>query len=191
MPEGTQVTSTADASQRGGAETSGEARTPLTRRTGSSWARRMFYSTYKRLPRPWKHLAVWLGSPKITLGAAAVIRDDEGRVLLAHHTYRRSAWSVPGGLVRQTEQPAEALVREMREELDVSATVGELICAAKHVRGRHMTLFYLVTIAGTPTIDGAEIDELRYVPLAEVPALTGPLARPWLAYILKRDAERT
>ena len=54
--------------------------------------------------------------------AQAIVRDDEGRILLCELVYKRF-WDLPGGVVDPHESPATAVVRELREELDVEATV--------------------------------------------------------------------
>jgi 8-oxo-dGTP pyrophosphatase MutT (NUDIX family) len=57
------------------------------------------------------------------LGAAAVILDDQGRVLLVKHTYGRMNWELPGGAAERGESIVETALREVREEtgLDVEA----------------------------------------------------------------------
>jgi 8-oxo-dGTP diphosphatase len=61
------------------------------------------------------------------LVAAAVIIED-GRVLLTQRkrgTHLAGAWEFPGGKVERDEDPREALVREIREEIGVEIAVGE------------------------------------------------------------------
>lgn len=125
-------------------------------------------------------LAVRIAAPKVTLGVCAVIEDAWGQVLLAHHTYRRQAWGLPGGLVRGDEQPTEALARELREELDVTAVVGPLLSAETYTPGRHMTLYYRVTLVGMPVLDGVEVNGLRYATADEAAELMGMPALPWM-----------
>jgi ADP-ribose pyrophosphatase YjhB (NUDIX family) len=131
------------------------------------------------LPSWGQRLAVRLCAPKVSLGVCAVIRDPRGRVLVAYHPYRR-AWGLPGGFVAHDEQPDAALRREIGEELDVAASVGPLLGAHAAPDVRHLTLYYAVTIAETPRVDGVEIDALRYVPEDELPALMDSMALVWL-----------
>ncbi|WP_256090261.1 NUDIX hydrolase [Actinacidiphila rubida] len=52
------------------------------------------------------------------LGAAAIITDQAGRVLLVHPTYREDdRWLLPGGAVDAGEHPMDACRREIAEEL--------------------------------------------------------------------------
>ena len=64
-------------------------------------------------------------TPRLPLGAGALIRDAEGRVLLIHQTYQRPPlWLPPGGWVDRGETPQQAACREVREELGVRVAVG-------------------------------------------------------------------
>jgi 8-oxo-dGTP diphosphatase len=50
------------------------------------------------------------------LGAAAVILDDRGRVLLVRHAYRRLNWELPGGGAEPGECIVDTAIREVAEE---------------------------------------------------------------------------
>jgi hypothetical protein len=71
-------------------------------------------------------------------------------------------------------------VREVCEELGVTATVEALVTATAHRGRRHVTLYYRATITGTPIADGVEVEGWRYVPVAEAERLLGAEARAWL-----------
>ena len=63
------------------------------------------------------------------VAAYAVIRRDD-RVLLTRISargYHSGQWSLPGGGVEHGERPADALVREVREECGVACEVGALL----------------------------------------------------------------
>ena len=60
----------------------------------------------------------------LTVVTAAVIRDREGRVLLARRPagkHMAGLWECPGGKVKTRESPRAALIRELREELGIEA----------------------------------------------------------------------
>ncbi len=59
---------------------------------------------------------------------AAVIRSDN-KVLATQRGYGdfKDGWEFPGGKVEKGETPGKALVREIKEELDVEIAVGEFI----------------------------------------------------------------
>ena len=99
---------------------------------------------------------------------AAVVRRD-GRILVTRrhgHAERGGQWEFPGGKVEAGEQEPDALVREIREELDCAVEVGELIARTAH---RYPDLevelaFYACTL-----------------PAGEEPRLVGAAAMEWAA----------
>jgi 8-oxo-dGTP diphosphatase len=54
--------------------------------------------------------------------ASAIVFDDSDRVLLVHH-HKLGQWLYPGGHIDPNEDPAEAALREVREETGVKATI--------------------------------------------------------------------
>ncbi|MBI1384166.1 MAG: 8-oxo-dGTP diphosphatase MutT [Rhizobiales bacterium] len=73
----------------------------------------------------------------ILLVAACALVDEDGRVLLAKRPQGRKMaglWEFPGGKVEPGEQPENALIRELREELgiDVSASCLAPLTFASH-----------------------------------------------------------
>ena len=59
---------------------------------------------------------------------AAVIRDGD-RIFATQRGYGdyKDGWEFPGGKIEPGETSQEALVRELKEELDITTIVGELI----------------------------------------------------------------
>lgn len=59
---------------------------------------------------------------------AAIIRNDD-KVLATQRGYGefKDGWEFPGGKIEDGEAPRQALVREIREELDTVIEVGELL----------------------------------------------------------------
>jgi 8-oxo-dGTP diphosphatase len=107
---------------------------------------------------------------------AAVIHDIDGRVLLTRRPDDRhmgGLWEFPGGKVDSGESPAEALARELVEELDLAVEVGDPITFAVHEEPglRILLLFYAATIlSGTPrSLDGQELAWVEVGELASYP----------------------
>jgi 8-oxo-dGTP pyrophosphatase MutT (NUDIX family) len=73
-------------------------------------------------------LRAFVGHDLLLLPSAAVLPVDErGRVLLAWHTGASDGWSTVGGAVDPGESPAEAAIREAREEIGVDVRIERLI----------------------------------------------------------------
>jgi 8-oxo-dGTP diphosphatase len=112
---------------------------------------------------------------------AALVRD--GRVLASRRTapaHQAGLWEFPGGKVEDGESDEQALVRELREELGVTAAVGarvgpELVLGP----GAVMRVYLAELVEGEPELHEHDAhawlgaDELRSVPWipADAPAL--------------------
>jgi 8-oxo-dGTP diphosphatase len=61
--------------------------------------------------------------------ASALVRDDEGRILLARRVGEPGAglWDLLGGFLDEGEEPLAALRRELREETGLDVEVGEYL----------------------------------------------------------------
>ena len=98
---------------------------------------------------------------------AAVVRD--GRLLACRRTAPPAAagrWEFPGGKVEPGESPDEALVRELREELGVKASVTAWLDGAAAIGDTHELRVAVVAIAGDPA--PVEHDAVRWLGPAEL-----------------------
>ncbi|MFJ8938756.1 NUDIX domain-containing protein [Streptomyces sp. NPDC102365] len=68
------------------------------------------------------------GLPRVLVGAAALFRDPEGRVLLVEPNYR-AGWALPGGTVESDagETPRQGAHRETLEEIGLDLEIGRLL----------------------------------------------------------------
>ena len=85
-------------------------------------------------------------SPPFLLVVAAALVDRDGRVLLQERSPGRSMvglWEFPGGKVEPGETPAQALIRELREELGIdveAACLAPAVFASEPLGERHLLL---------------------------------------------------
>jgi mutator protein MutT len=119
---------------------------------------------------------------------AAVI-ERGGRILIARRhagSHLGGLWEFPGGKRQAGETPEAALVREIREELDAAATVGELLddvewrYPEKTVRLR----FFRCAIEGEPR--AAEGQEIAWVAPLDLGSYEFPPADAGLVERLRR-----
>lgn len=86
-----------------------------------------------------------LTRPRFTMGVVGVLFNGEGRVLMVEHVFHPYLpWGLPGGWVERNEQPGESLLRELREELEIKATLGPLLIIETIVPN-HVDVAYLCT----------------------------------------------
>ncbi len=87
----------------------------------------------------------------VTLGVSAVIRDEQGRVLLALRR-RPAIWNLPGGSVEPGEAPWDAAIRETREEVGLDVEVDRLTGVYdRSPDGDPVLVFTCRVLAGTAT----------------------------------------
>lgn len=66
---------------------------------------------------------------------AAIICDSQGRFFATQRGYGewKDWWEFPGGKVESGETPAEALKREIKEELAAEISVGDKLCQVEYI----------------------------------------------------------
>ena len=81
-------------------------------------------------------LAVKLLVPRHQVGAVGVVFNDAGQILLVEHVFRPNfPWGLPGGWIEAGEDPAEAVQRELEEELQLQVDVKRLLlCKSQGVQ---------------------------------------------------------
>jgi 8-oxo-dGTP diphosphatase len=86
---------------------------------------------------------------KLVLVTACALIDRDHRILLAQRPPGKSMaglWEFPGGKCEPGETPEFSLIRELREELDISVPVQNLmpLCFASHTYGPEFGDFHLL-----------------------------------------------
>jgi 8-oxo-dGTP diphosphatase len=126
------------------------------------------------------NLRAHLGHDLLLLpGAGAVVRDDEGRILLLRRA-DTGQWAMPAGMIEPGEQPADAIVREIHEETGVRAEVERVGGVATHHsvypngdRCQYLVVWFRCrAVGGTPRPDGEESLEVAWFAPDALPPLS-------------------
>jgi len=108
---------------------------------------------------------------RVSVVGAAVIRD--GRVLASRRTEPpglAGLWEFPGGKVEPGESDPQALQRELREELQVQASVGAQLGDDLPIGDTAVLRVYLcVLVSGEPAL--VDHDEHRWLAASELLAV--------------------
>jgi 8-oxo-dGTP diphosphatase len=115
--------------------------------------------------------------PSIVVVAAVIERDDKFLLTLRPAgTHLEGHWEFPGGKCHHFESHAEALRRELYEELDIVADVGPLVHSVAHdYSDRRVELhFYRCGFDGVPKPMIGQ--EMAWVARADLAALPFPEA---------------
>ncbi|WP_405116447.1 NUDIX hydrolase [Paenibacillus sp. FSL K6-1217] len=105
------------------------------------------------------------------VGAAAVIWDSEGRILLVKHSYGKYNWELPGGLSEQNESAENTAKREVLEETGLEATV-ERLTGVYYEPFHDMHHFVFTCVLDDdqpPQPDEKEVTECNYWALNDLP----------------------
>ena len=112
--------------------------------------------------------------PRVRGALALLVHADQ--LLLIRNTYGRPVWTLPGGMMKRSEDPEVAMRREVYEEVGI-ATDGLLqplgVFTGRQAH-RHDTIHIFVAQVPQVTvqIDPGEILDARWFPLAELPPVS-------------------
>ena len=111
-------------------------------------------------------------SPRSTAIVVAAILFEGDRVLLTQRkrgSHLEGSWEFPGGKVEEDEDPLDALVRELREEVGLEVRVGEILDVTfyRYPKKNCLLLFYEVhKLPGSPEPRALDVADVRWA-LAE------------------------
>lgn len=126
--------------------------------------------------------AAWYaGLPTMFGAASALFTNKAGLVLLVKPNYR-DHWSLPGGILDNGEPPHVGCHREVEEELGIDIVPGPLLAVgwspADGPRPRPVVHFVFdggeLADDSPITLQESELDEYRFVEVADVPGYLPP-----------------
>lgn len=102
---------------------------------------------------------------------AAVILDAQRRLFATQRGYgaQKDGWEIPGGKIEAGETPQQALVREIKEELDADIAVGELMATVEHdYPAFHLTMHCYVCRLTSAALTLKEHEAARWLTVDEL-----------------------
>jgi 8-oxo-dGTP pyrophosphatase MutT (NUDIX family) len=124
-----------------------------------------------KLPKNFQLSIMRFSQDQFLVGVTGIIFNQENYVLLLHHTYRHTRWSLPGGYIKAGEHPKEALEREVEEE------TGLVISADTHLKLQtdrdtaRLDICFIGQYIGGEFRPSAEVDEYGFFAFPNVPRI--------------------
>lgn len=124
-------------------------------------------------------------------GVSVIVTNLSGDVLLLKHSYGPDVWSLPGGGLGKGEDPLEAALREVREELGLELPRIEAIgTLEEELSGSpHTAHLFAATCDRQPRPDGREVVLARFFPSHSLPEPLGRHTRARIAAWKARGLE--
>lgn len=133
----------------------------------------------KLLLKAWKHvpfgktlrsLFLRTVNDQFLIGVTGVIFNNKNEILLLKHTYRKTAWSLPGGYLQANEHPREGLAREIKEETNFNVKILKFIKSRTNREGR-IDLCYFGKFKSGTFKKSEEVVNYKFVSPQDLPKL--------------------
>jgi 8-oxo-dGTP diphosphatase len=117
----------------------------------------------------WRIIPLWLQiilsriiRPLFQVFAAAVIFNEDKKILLVKLTYQRfHPWGLPGGSLDYGETPEDGVIREVWEETGLKVCIGKLLLIKTWTPDK-VGLYYLCKIEDGTFMPSDEVSEYGY-----------------------------
>jgi ADP-ribose pyrophosphatase YjhB (NUDIX family) len=108
--------------------------------------------------------------------AAGVLVEHKGKVLLVRRRMipGQGMWTLPAGFVDFGEDPAEAAVRECREETGLGVKIAglfDITAGREHEHGADIIIVYRAQLIGGTPRAGDDVDQVAFFAPDELPSL--------------------
>lgn len=126
----------------------------------------------------------WVHWDNPTPVVAAVVEQADHIILVQSIGWPDKWFGLVTGFLEKEEHPAEAVLREVKEELSLDATMGSFIGLYPFPMMNQIIMAYHVTVPDLPiTIDTTELQAFKRIALAKVrpwQTATGEALKDWL-----------
>lgn len=107
---------------------------------------------------------------RFTVTAAAIVFDEQSRVLVLRHRFRPgTGWGLPGGFIEAGEQPDEAVRRELREEVGLELAAVQLVTTRTFKKPRQIEIVFRCRPRGDASPQSVEIRNASWFAIDALP----------------------
>ncbi len=127
------------------------------------------------------------------VGAAAVVRDPAGRLLLVRRGPRATKaglWSIPAGFVDYGEDVRAGAARELLEETGLIADIGRPVWVATNFHDPAKVtvgIWFAAVATGGDLVAGDDADEVGWFALDELPEMAFETDQAYIASIIQAE----
>jgi len=112
--------------------------------------------------------------PELTVAAALIFRDSKLLVCQRHRNDSHGLeWEFPGGKVEPGESPAQALERELREELGVDAAIGKELFRTRHryrdSQSEFQIVFFRADVEASAQLQNLVFEKFEWAEISALP----------------------
>ena len=105
----------------------------------------------------------------VNVSAAAIVQDN--KILATRRGYGayKDWWEFPGGKLEDGESPEAALIREIREELNVEISIGKLLRTVEYdYPGFHLVMHCFLCSISSGVLTLNEHEDARWLSVSEL-----------------------
>ncbi len=125
---------------------------------------------WRRVPRVLRRMTMRATHARFTVTAAAIVVDEQGRVLMLKHRFRPgTGWGIPGGFIEAGEQPDEGVRRELREEVGLELAGVELVTTRVFKKPRQIEIVFRCRPQGDASPKSIEIRKASWFAIDSLP----------------------
>lgn len=119
-----------------------------------------------------------------SIGVFAILLNNKKQVLLSHRN-DMDVWNLPGGGMKSKETPTETLMREVKEETDLTVSVKKLVALNSKQKDNEIVLTFECKIKNGKIKLSDEANEHKWFFLKDIPLNTVPKQLERICYFFQ------